>query len=73
LLKSKKKHPLPILPFFLLVPKLLLWNPFWFKALLCLNSANPAGSVHFAKLELDVQVRSQAGAWERDKRRIRFI
>jgi hypothetical protein len=59
--------------FYLLVPKLLLGNPFDCKALLCLAADNPAGNVPFAKLELGAQVRSQAGAWEREKRRLRFI
>ena len=37
------------------------------------NSRQAVGDIPLAKLELGVQVRSQAGAWERDKRRPRFI
>jgi len=57
----------------LLVPKLLLGNKIWCKALLCSKAGNPSVTFLIAKLELGAQVRPQSGAWGREKKRLRFI
>ena len=48
-----------------LVPKLLLGNPLALEALLRSKPGVLKSGSHVAKQELGVQVRSQAGAWER--------
>jgi hypothetical protein len=49
-----------------LVPKLFAWEPLWLRSSASLNSRQSIGDIPVAKQELGVQVRSQAGAWERD-------
>jgi hypothetical protein len=51
---------------FFLVPKLLLGNPLALEALLRSKPGALKSGSAVAKQELGVQVRSQAGAWERD-------
>ena len=45
----------------------LAWEPAWLQSSALLNSRQSVGDIPIAKLELGVQVRSQAGAWERDE------
>jgi hypothetical protein len=51
---------------YILVPKLLLGNPFGRKTLFCSESAYP--TLYSCQAELGLHLRPQAGAWGREEK-----